>query len=71
MWQDPIVDEVHRIRAEIHAQFPDLASYVAWLRREEQKHPERLRTYEQIHGHPLVISAEMPSLPGETTAASQ
>lgn len=67
-WNDPIVEEVHRIRSQIHAQFPDLASYVAWLRQEEQKHPDRLKNYEQVHGHPMVVPAEMPSLPDETAA---
>lgn len=70
MWNDPIVEEVHRIRAEIDARFPDLKSYVAWLRQEESKHPERLKSYEQIHGHPFVLPAGMPNVSGETTAAT-
>jgi len=38
MWKDPIVEEIHQIRAEHAAQFDyDLAAIVADLRKQEQK----------------------------------
>ena len=49
MWEDPIVAEVHRTRAEILAEFGgDFGKYIDYLRKREQEHPERLISAEEL-----------------------
>ena len=41
--KDPVIDEIRAVRMKISAEFGhDLRKLCAFLRQEEQKHPERL-----------------------------
>lgn len=41
--KDPVVDEIRAVRMKISAEFGhDIKKLCAFLRKEEQKHPERL-----------------------------
>jgi len=41
--KDPVIDEIRAVRMEISAEFGhDIKKLCAFLRKEEQKHPERL-----------------------------
>lgn len=43
MWKDPIVEEIHAIRADIDASFGgDMHKYVEYIRARERNHAERL-----------------------------
>jgi len=49
MWKDPIVEEIHAIRAQIADECnDDLQKIVARLRQKEQKHADRLVRKEDI-----------------------
>lgn len=46
MWEDPIVAEIHRIRAEILAEFDgDLHAYYSYIRSQEEEDRMRGVTY--------------------------
>lgn len=46
---DPIVEEVRLARAKIWEECGgDLGRFVAWLREQEARHPERLVTLEEV-----------------------
>ena len=46
---DPIVEEVRQVRARLWEQCGgDLKRFVAWLREQEAKHPERLVTLDEV-----------------------
>lgn len=49
--KDPVIDEIRAVRMEISAEFShDIKKLCAFLRQEEQKHPERLATPAQLRG---------------------
>jgi hypothetical protein len=49
MWKDPIVEEIHAIREQLAKTFDDdLRRMMAYLREQEQQHPERLIGKEEL-----------------------
>lgn len=55
MAHDPVVEETHRIRREIAAQFnDDVHAFFEYLREREAKHPDRVVTLEPVAPEPIV-----------------
>lgn len=49
MFKDPIVEKVRRTRKKIFAEFDyDMKKYLKYIIEEQNKHPERLVTLEQM-----------------------
>ncbi len=49
MLKDPIVDEIHKIREDLLKEFDgDMKKYVHYIREQEDKHPERLVSREDL-----------------------
>ncbi len=49
MYVDPIVEEIHQIRAKLFAECNhDLDRYLARMKASEAEHPERLVTLEEV-----------------------
>ena len=49
MSEEPIVDETHRVRREISAQFgDDVHAFFAYLRQREAERPDQIVTLERI-----------------------
>ena len=54
MLQDPVVEETHRVRREIAAQFDDdVHAFFKYLREREAEHPERVVTLEPVPPEPV------------------
>ena len=52
MMKDPIVEEVRRAREKIFAECDyDLNKLMERIKRAEEKHKDRLVSYEDVHGH--------------------
>jgi hypothetical protein len=60
MWEDPIVEEVRKIRREILAEFnDDFDAYVGHLMEAQKRHKDRL-----VRRGPVVVEPDRPSGPG-------
>jgi len=54
MQEETIVDEAHRVRREISAQFnDDVHAFFEYLRRREAEHPDRIVTFEPVTPEPV------------------
>lgn len=56
MWEDPMIDETHRIRREISAEFDDdVHAFFEHLRRREAEHPDQVVVLEPVVPEPTTV----------------
>jgi len=56
MTEDPIVEETHRVRREIAAQFGgDVHAFFRYLREREAQRPDQVVTLERVVPEPSVV----------------
>lgn len=71
-YHDPIVEEVWRLRAEAWAPFgDDIHAYFEHLRKESEKHPERMIDAEEFKRRYLDEESEGPLVPPIDTNISR
>jgi hypothetical protein len=59
MWKDPIVEEIHAVREEIARKFDfDLKRIFAYLREQQDLHPERVIGKEEFERRRMAASVE-------------
>lgn len=54
-WEDPIVEEVRKIREQLVEEAGGFDAYIKKLRRKESAHAERLVSKEQLKKEPLKV----------------
>jgi hypothetical protein len=60
MREDPIVDEIHRVRREIATEFAgDVHAFFQYLRRREAERPDHVVTLEPVPPEPLPVGTPL------------
>lgn len=59
MIEDPVVEETHRIRREIAAEYPDVHAFFEYLRERERRNPEMIVTLPPTHPESAVAAEKI------------